>query len=197
MIWNENFVWLHIPKTGGTTMSRIFRNIDDSSLNIDDDAKDEKHDSEKDRNLRDQNWKIGERKRVINIRKLSSWLISDWNHKRKHMHLTNLPFEPVKSGLFYSVRLGGIWVTADYWLRYQDVDQKTLILRLEFLECDIREYIFPLTKPRNHTIIFNKRDNKLDLNTEEKARYNLNDRLDVERIYTNNPYWAELENRVY
>lgn len=197
MIWNEKFVWLHMPKTGGTTMSRIFKNINDASLNIDNDSQDKKHDSEYDRKYRDSDWEIGARKKLINIRRLSSWLISDWKHKRKHMQLPQLPFEPVKSGLFYSIKLGGIWVSADYWLKHLNVDKDTDILRLEFLEIDFKKYIYPLTTPEGNTIEFSKKDNAIELNDKENSRYKLSNEIDIERIYTNNPYWAEIENRIY
>ena len=197
MIWNEQFVWLHMPKTGGTTMSRIFRNIDDSTLNIDDNSKDKKHDSEYDRKKRDNTWNIGIRRRIINIRRLSSWLISDWKHKREHMQLPNLSFEPVKCGLFYSIKLGGVWVTADYWLKYFKIDEQTQILRLEYLENDFKKYIYPLTKPRNNTIEFNRKDNSIELHEKQAKLYNITNQSDLNTIYRNNPYWAEIEDRLY
>lgn len=197
MIWNNKFVWLHMPKTGGTTMSRIFRNINDSSLNIDDDSEDKKHESIYDRKKRDIYWDIGKRKKLVNIRRLSTWLISDWKHKRKHMNLPDLSFEPVKSGLFYSVKLGGVWVAADYWLKYLNVDNNTQIIRLEFLEKDFKEYIFPLTNPFNNTIVFDRKDNYIELNEKEKNIYTLSDSGDLEKVYTNNPYWAGIEKKLY
>ena len=87
MIWNEEFVWLHMPKTAGTTMSKFFMNIDDPSLNIDDDSSDIKHDSVFDRELRNPTWSVGTRKVCMNFRRLEDWLVSDWNHKREKMKL--------------------------------------------------------------------------------------------------------------
>lgn len=178
-------------------MSRIFRNINDCSLKVDDDSQDKKHDSEKERKQRNDKWEIGERIKIVNMRKLSTWLISDWKHKRKYMKLPTLPFEPVKSGLFYSMRLGGVWVTADYWLKHFEVDKNTKIIRLEYLEKDFKEHIYPLTNPKGNTIVFNRQDNSIVLNAQEKEKYTLSSRIDLETIYSNNPYWAELENRIY
>ena len=197
MIWNEQFVWLHIPKTGGTTMSRIFKNINDPHLMIDDDSEDKKHDSEYERRNRDDNWNIGARKKLVNIRRLSSWLVSDWKHKRKHMKLPELPFEPVRSGLFYSVRLGGIWITADYWLKHLCVDRNTQLIRLEYLEVDFKKYVFPLTNPIDNTITFDRKENNIELIGSDKDKYTISGKNDLDRIYRNNPYWAEIERKTY
>lgn len=178
-------------------MSRFFKNIDDCNLKIDDDSQDKKHDSEEERKNRNNQWEIGKRIKIINMRKLSTWLISDWKHKRKHMKLSKLPFEPVMSGLFYSMRLGGVWVTADYWLKHFGVDKETKIIRLEYLENDFKEHIYPLTNPNDNTIVFRGRDNSITLNEQEKDIYSLTGRVDLERIYLNNPYWAQLENKMY
>ena len=53
------------------------------------------------------------------------------------MNLPDLDFEPVRSGLFYSLRLGGTWVAADWWLQYFDVDETVTALRLEHLQEDL------------------------------------------------------------
>ena len=62
-----------------------------------------------------------------------------------------LPFNPVKSGLFYSLRLGGTWVAADYWIQYFNATSCTHTIRLENLEEDSNRYVLPLlpkgTKP--------------------------------------------------
>ena len=34
----------------------------------------------------------------------------------------DLDFNPVRNGLFYSLRLGGTWVAADWWLHYFQID---------------------------------------------------------------------------
>ena len=56
----------------------------------------------------------------------------------------HVPFEPVKSGLFYSLRLGGIWVAADYWIHYFNARSCTHTVRLENIEEDSNRYVLPL-----------------------------------------------------
>ena len=103
-------------------MNRLFRERQLTGIEVDSDATAAKHDSIA---LREQrsSWRAGSRRRFITARRLQAWLISDWQHKRRHMNLPDLDFTPVRSGLFYSMRLGGTWVAADWWLQYFALDQ--------------------------------------------------------------------------
>ena len=89
-------------------------------------------------------WRANARQRFITSRRLEDWLISDWEHKRRHMQLPDLDFEPVRSGLFYSLRLGGTWVAADWWLQYFELDERVTALRLEALHDDLNRLLLPL-----------------------------------------------------
>ena len=60
------------------------------------------------------------------------------------MQLPDLEFEPVRSGLFYSLRLGGTWVAADWWLQYFELDETVTALRLEALHDDLNRLVLPL-----------------------------------------------------
>ena len=115
MIISNRFIWLHLPKTGGTSTAKLFRELNINEISIDPDHVDAKHESI-DNRLGDSELS-NNRATIITTRRLTSWLLSDWHHKTKKMGLI-LPFEPVKSGLFYSLRLGGTWVSADYWIHY-------------------------------------------------------------------------------
>lgn len=55
-----------------------------------------------------------------------------------------LDFEPVRCGLYYSLRLGGTWVAADWWWQYFAVDAATVSLRLEHLAEDLNTQLLPL-----------------------------------------------------
>ena len=135
MIYNNKFVWLHLPKTGGTTVHNLFKGMSLQGLHVDDNNSKAKHDSVMQREQ--TGWRAEGRKRVITFRRLEDWLISDWMHKKTWMGQEDLPFEPVLSGLFYSLRLGGTWVAADWWIQYFQVNDSFTFLRLEHLEEDI------------------------------------------------------------
>ena len=187
---------MHLPKTGGTSMNRLFREgtwLEPVVVDADDTAL--KHDSVA---LREQrsNWRAGARRRFITIRRLSSWLLSDWQHKRRHMLLPNLDFEPVRSGLFYSLRLGGVWVAADWWLHYFNVHDGVTALRLEHLQDDLNTYLLPLlgngTPPFNDPPRTNTKPNGPQL---ELSAHLSSD--DLKRIAHCNPRWQALETKIY
>ena len=131
MIITKSFVWVHLPKTAGTSTAELFRNLNLSECHVDEDSTDKKHQSITDRIKETRDNTLGEKHRIITIRRLHSWLLSDYFHKTKKMKL-HLDFEPVKSGLFFALRIsGGTWVTADYWLNYHEYKKFDHIVRLE------------------------------------------------------------------
>ena len=75
MIEGPNFVWLHLPKTAGTSTAKLFRELNLSGVSIDPDHVDEKHESIKNR-LGSIN-SIPEKASIITTRRLASWLLSD------------------------------------------------------------------------------------------------------------------------
>ena len=194
MIEGPNFVWMHLPKTGGTSMNRLIRELHIPNIVVDEDQFDHKHDSI---SLREKqgDWKAGTRQRFITARRLSAWLISDWQHKRRHMGVPNLDFEPVRSGLFYSFRLGGTWVAADWWLQYFEVNRQVQALRLEHLPEDLNGYLHPMLPQGTPSFAMLPRENaKPDRFNENEPRLSTDD---FQRILQINPKWAEWEERVY
>ena len=190
MINSPTFVWLHLPKTGGTSTAGCFRNLSIPGLQVDPDEVDRKHESIEAR--------LGQTKAddtkltIITSRRLASWLLSDWHHKTKKMRL-NLPFEPVKSGLFYSLRLGGTWVAADYWIRYFKANKCDRVVRLEHIEADSNQLVWPLLPKGTPKLQFPYR------NTNSYAR-NIEKFFsagDLKRIHANNPAWSAWEQTVY
>jgi hypothetical protein len=193
MIQSPAFIWLHLPKTGGTSMNHLFRSLAVADLQVDDDSTPQKHDSIALRESRGS-WRAGDRPRFITARRLSDWLVSDWSHKRRHMDLPDLPFEPVRSGLFYSLRLGGTWVAADWWLQYFDVDERTESLRIEHLETDLNAKLLPLlpagtpaiAAPERHNVDPQQQGSTITFTVEEHAR-----------MRAANPRWWQWQQRVY
>ena len=71
----DAFLWLHLPKTGGTSMNRLFREHPISGVEIDPDDTSQNHDSVALRESRGS-WRAGAQQRCITIRRLDQWLIS-------------------------------------------------------------------------------------------------------------------------
>jgi hypothetical protein len=190
----DAFLWLHLPKTGGTTMTRLFRERALPGIEVDADDTAAKHDSVALRESRGP-WRAGDRRRFITARRLSSWLLSDWHHQRRHMGLATLPFAPVRSGLFYSLRLGGVWVAADWWLQYFAVDEGVTALRLEHLSEDLDRHLLPLLPPG--TVPFSAAATPRENARPQGEGNACGDAGDLERIEAVNPVWSAWERRVY
>ena len=190
MIISNQFIWLHLPKTGGTSTAALFRELALADVNVDQDEEDSKHESIETR--------LGSRKNVnnkltiITSRRLASWLLSDWHHKTKKMGL-NLPFEPVKSGLFYSLRLGGTWVAADYWIHYFEATKCDRIVRVENLKADSNHQVWPLLPAGTPKLEFPTRNT----NSYQRNIENFFGPNDLKRIHSNNPAWSAWEKSVY
>lgn len=190
MVIAESFVWLHLPKTGGTSTAGLFRGLNIPGVRTDPDDIDAKHESLQNRlNIANADTsKIT----IITSRRLISWLLSDWHHKTKKMGL-KIPFEPVKSGLFYSLRLGGTWVAGDYWIHHFSATSCTHTVRLEHLEEDSNRYVLPLLPKGTQSLRFPRQ------NTNQYSRKieDFFSKHDLNRIYGNNPAWTSWEEEVY
>lgn len=191
MITTDQFVWLHLPKTGGTSTARLFRSLNIDGISVDPDHVDAKHDSIETRTCNLNPSQLG-KKTLITSRRLSSWLLSDWHHKTKKIGLS-LPFEPVKCGLFFSLRLGGIWVSADYWIQYFNARTCTHVIRLEHLEEDSNKLVRPLLPPGTPKLTFPSQN----INLYEKSIEYYFGARDLKRIHMNNPAWSEWEQEIY
>jgi hypothetical protein len=193
MIIAERFIWLHLPKTGGTSMNQLFRRRALPGVHVDPDDTPAKHDSVALRESRG-GWRAGERRRFITARRLEAWLLSDWQHKRRHMNLPDLDFEPVRSGLFYSLRLGGTWVAADWWLQYFAVDERVTALRLEHLAADLNTHLLPLLPAGTEPFAQPPRANAGPAVPLRPPAFSAADRS---RIAAANPRWSAWERRLY
>tara|TARA_B100000674_G_scaffold198304_1_gene161863 strand:- start:1493 stop:2134 length:642 start_codon:yes stop_codon:yes gene_type:complete len=190
MVISDTFIWLHLPKTGGTSTARLFRELEIPNISVDPDNVDSKHESIENR-LGAINSSL-DKASIITTRRLTSWLLSDWHHKTKKMGI-ELPFKPVKSGLFYSLRLGGTWVAADYWIHYFNATSCTHTVRLEHLEEDSNRYVLPFLPKGTKPLRFpNQNTNQYSRKIEDFFG-----KSDLRRIYENNPVWTAWEEKIY
>lgn len=175
-------------------MNKAFRERSIPGVIVDSDGTSAKHDSIVLRESTSQ-WRAGNRLRLITARPLAEWLLSDWHHKRRLMGLPDLDFEPVKSGLFYSLRLGGVWVAADWWLSYFQVDQSVIPLRLSHLAEDVNRWVLPLLPEGQVPFRFDFRENARpqagDVSSSSKAHSFSS--VDLERLRHVNPRWSSWE----
>ena len=192
MIIADRFLWLHLPKTGCTSMNRLFRDRLDDGVRVDPDDTPAKHDSVAFREQK-SSWKAGDRRRFITYRPLEAWLISDWRHKCRHLNQADLDFTPVRSGLFYSLRLGGIWVTADWWLQYFEVTSAVTPLRLSHMSEDLNQHILPLLSPGTEAFEMLPRENAAAQKSAPTNLFSPEDRL---RIAANNPRWTSWDQNI-
>ena len=193
MIIADAFLWLHLPKTGGTSMNRLFQERKLNGIEIDDDSTSLKHDSVALRESRGE-WRAHGRQRFITSRRLEDWLISDWEHKRRHMQLPDLDFEPVRSGLSYSLRLGGTWVAADWWLQYFELDERVTALRLEALHDDLNRLLLPLLPEGTTPFQSPPKENARPTKPAKQPAFSS---ADLHRISSANPRWDAWQKQVY
>jgi hypothetical protein len=208
LIVADAFLWLHLPKTGGTSMNRLFRERALPGVVVDPDDTAAKHDSVALRESRGP-WRAGPRRRFITARRLEAWLLSDWQHKCRDMNLPDLDFEPVRSGLFYSMRLGGTWVAADWWLQYFAVDGQVTALRLEHLAADLNTHLLPLlpagTTPFTSLPRANARPadpaasaaDQTNVTAGQPAATPVFSAADRQRIAATNPRWSRWQQQLY
>ena len=173
-------------------MNKLFNDLNLPGLVVDPDDKASKHDSIAVRESKGL-WRSLSRKRFITIRRLESWLISDWYHKRNYMGYPDLDFEPVRHGLFYSLRLGGVWVAADWWINYFDVEMCDYFLRMEYLADDLNHYLLPLL-PKGTSRFTSLPNENINPNRKRTMQFRQEDLKTIEAV---NPRWKAWENKVY
>lgn len=142
MILSPRLIWLHLPRTGGTSTVQVFRDAVtnlpqafQSEWSIDDDSLRAKHD-----NLAIRSMRLGLDPRAtrmaMNFRPLDDWMLSNWKWARAQG--LNVDRSRYQNGEFFSLRLGK-WCRADWWLDYFDLTDSIQLIRLTHLEEDLSE----------------------------------------------------------
>ena len=142
MILSSELIWLHLPRTGGTTTVEVFRRAiealperESSDWWIDDDSLRDKHDNLDIRQVRRGSLPPA-RRIAMNFRPLEEWLYSNW--KWAVAMGLNVDVNRYKSGEFFSLRLGR-WCPADWWLDYFGPLDDYHFIRTTHLATDLAE----------------------------------------------------------
>lgn len=190
MIQHPQFIWLHLPRTAGTSTSawlRHIRSIQNLPILIDPDDVRDKHDNLAIRSIRNGQ-SMDNKVIAMNFRSLPEWLSSNYAFARKTgLHV---PKDRYLKGEFFSLRVGA-WCPADWWLSYFNVHQVTHFLSCNQLERDWRQFLWEIAgivvpsdlhMPRANQINALILENSIDESLWDIAR-------------TRNPYWAEMEKK--
>jgi hypothetical protein len=195
MIISNEIIWLHLPKTGGTTLNKIFREIE--GIHVDsDNQKNEygiriKHDSVK-RREDTSSWKYSGQKKFITCRRLPDWLLSQFFFKIDYLNM-NSDFDLCKKGLVeYSLRHNGAIKPSDWWVDYFDLNDVTS-LRIDNLEEDINNKLVPYMSQLNSIEI----DIRINSSSRIKNILDYFTADDIKLIYKNNPMWESWERKTY
>lgn len=147
MIWNDDFVWLHVPKCGGTFFQALFReyyrlsSIRQDLVGLDVDPEIRWHDLIAVRERRDPAFRAGNRTVIVPIRRLSSWLVSIYNFEfDRSPHLDHLPDRLFQGKFMHhtGVEMSADGVVTHYVPRDLAESGRLEFIRLEYLEMDFR-----------------------------------------------------------
>jgi hypothetical protein len=199
MITSDDFVWLHFPKCAGTATERILKSIAKDNPRVAFDRRDIKnviwHQSIAQREKYDQNFKIGARKIICNIRRLPAWLLSRiyYEHARPPHRIVSR--EMFAAGKFYENK-GFLSCADDYAKKYSQprVDHW---IRTENFNADMQRVFSQYFKLGPHYI-----EDRAEIVNASKIEYIPEigfyfTKADLAALYAANPVWAEIEMRVY
>lgn len=189
MVVTPEFVWLHLPRTAGTSTTELMRKAQRSLPRsrrvdwvVDDDRLRDKHDNLASREIRTDSARWPARV-AMTFRPLEGWLLSNWKWATKHgLHV---PKERYLEGEFFSMRTGR-WCPADWWLEYFEVDRVTDWIRMDRLESDLNALLQQVDPSLPHIAMPHL--NELGVTEPMTLR---------PEAYEANPQWTALEARLW
>ncbi|MBF0122416.1 MAG: hypothetical protein HQL21_03270 [Candidatus Omnitrophica bacterium] len=153
-----------------------------------------------------------DRKKILNIRRLPVWLVSWWHHSYRSGYIESIDREKIVEGLAplkgrvladhelkqrAETKLGGI----DYWLRTESLAEdfirvmKDFILISEEKQVQIRKIKENqgrhLSEQHGNDFLGHK---YIDAESALQKFFTLKE---VKNIYDQNPFWADVENKIY
>jgi hypothetical protein len=208
MIWGKGFVWTHIGRTGGYTVDRMCRILEDPEIHLD------PLDGEWSRWKRHQTIEQREaatgldlktgKSRLTGFRRLPSWLLSFAEYKKKNEGLDFTDEQLTRGMLRVETRdlaTGRLDPTrpedfhADSVLRYYDVPGMDGWLRTEHLPDDFMTLMarwYTIT-PAQEQQIRAAREN----GNQYRDLWSRFSREQVRKMYESCPVWTELERKLY
>ena len=190
MVIGEHFAWAHLPKTGGDATCLMFGAVPGLVRFADPLDSNAKHEAFFVREA-----EVAGKLRVMNIRRLPSWLLSGAHHRARWGLAPDYEPQPLQGAaeLAQSTDPDNMlrWMTdrdrlaVERWLRCEELQDDVLALlgELNELSDGAREGVLGVGR----------------VNTQEYER-DVHDRFTAEQIemmYERNPQWAEVELRVY
>jgi hypothetical protein len=189
MVIGERFAWGHLPKTGGEATRAMFSHVPELVRFSDPPGTLEQHKTFVER--RDQ---VEGKVLALNIRRLPAWILSREQHRsRWGVHPENRPMPmpspaEMASSTVPDERLGGFMsggLEVDRWLRTEHIVDDFLTFVAEFMDMpdELSDRIRAIGRI-NFNVYTRSLDNWFTLEQ-------------VEELYSCNPRWREVEERVY
>ena len=187
-------MWVHLPKTAGTTTDRLFQACGVDLLWHDSQGTPLKHLPPSEHPCC-ADLPIAGKQLVTNFRRLPHWLLSNYHHKLQHMGL-DLDSALMREGLFWRHRAKQ-WLPADWWISRFGIDERWMFLRVEYLKSDFlsclkdAESIGRISRLRVRLV------NARNRSSYSRSLDSWFTSVDLEAIYSANPLWASLERQIY
>jgi hypothetical protein len=201
MVIGRDFVWGHLPRAGGDATSVLFGRLPDLVLYCDDPASNEKHVRFSRAPL-----DIAGKQRVLNMRRLPSWMLSYIQKTCTdglYPEFKPLPL-PSRSEILdpsSEYRFKGapktLALMPDELLGIYEPHSVDVWLKMEQLREDFLQFVSTKRSLTDHEVYLVKVwETKAPLPYDhDVSKFFSND--DVRTLYRNNPVWAEMERQVY
>lgn len=203
MVTGEDFVWLHMPKTGGAAIRQFLVNCTKDVESVSSSARlpiktvsMPAHDSLAQRQSLDPNFKYEGKRIICGIRRLPNWLLSNIHYRVSIGQDQNVCRENLLRGEFKQDQDTG-WITADQRLSAFELEKVDYWVRQENLTSDlfrafeglgIEDLITQMeTVPR-------KNSSKISYIKRLDFWFTRNE---IQQLYNFNPIWRDLEKRIY
>jgi len=193
MIIGPNFVWLHFPKTGGTETERLLRQFWSDRADVKFDLTGVRpvtwHQNLTQRLESDPNFSLVGRQVFSGFRRLPAWILSRAVYEASRSPHHTATREMIEEGRFFEN--DGKINQADMYLNFYQYKKVDRWIRTEYLAIDLAS-------------VFNLAENDVDLKLKTTNVTNKINAIEfwftpqqLDKLYSKNPIWAELENKLY